>query len=31
MGYGTADHIKAIQKYGSSSYHRKSFGICKTK
>ncbi|MFW5961732.1 MAG: ribonuclease HII [bacterium] len=25
-GYGTAEHIKALQKYGSSPIHRKSFG-----
>lgn len=24
-GYGTADHIKAIKKYGITSHHRKSF------
>ncbi|MDD2840535.1 MAG: ribonuclease HII [Rickettsiales bacterium] len=24
-GYGTAEHIKAIKKYGISKYHRKSF------
>ena len=27
--YGTKTHIKAIEKYGITSYHRKSFGICK--
>ena len=31
MGYGTKKHIEAINKYGSSSYHRKTFGICKIK
>jgi ribonuclease HII len=25
-GYGTAEHIAALQKHGSSSIHRKSFG-----
>ncbi|PTV98021.1 RNase HII [Halanaerobium saccharolyticum] len=25
-GYGTAEHIAALEKYGSSSIHRKSFG-----
>jgi len=25
-GYGTAEHIKALEKYGSSPIHRKSFG-----
>jgi len=25
-GYGTAEHIAALQKYGSSPIHRKSFG-----
>lgn len=29
MGYGTADHINAIKKYGICKYHRKSFGPCK--
>ena len=28
-GYGTAVHLDAIKKYGSTKYHRKSFGICK--
>ena len=27
-GYGTKAHIDAIKKYGLTSYHRKSFGIC---
>ena len=31
MGYGTKKHIEAINKYGSSKYHRKTFGICKFK
>jgi len=26
--YGTKKHIEAIQKYGLSKYHRKTFGIC---
>jgi ribonuclease HII len=25
-GYGTAEHIAALEKYGSSPIHRKSFG-----
>ena len=29
MCYGTENHINAIQKYGLSKYHRKTFGICK--
>ena len=28
-GYGTAVHLEAIKKYGSTQNHRKSFGICK--
>jgi len=28
-GYGTANHLAAIKKYGITEYHRKSFGICK--
>ena len=31
MGYGTKKHIDAINQYGSSEYHRKTFGICKIK
>ena len=31
MGYGTKKHIAAINEYGSSKYHRKTFGICKIK
>ena len=31
MGYGTKEHIEAINKYGITNYHRKTFGICKTK
>jgi ribonuclease HII len=27
-GYGTAAHRKAIDQYGISPYHRKTFGIC---
>lgn len=27
-GYPTKEHRKAIEKYGISKYHRKSFGIC---
>ena len=29
MCYGTAKHIEAINEYGLSPYHRKTFGICK--
>ena len=29
MGYGTANHIKAIQKYGYTDFHRKSYKIKK--
>jgi len=29
MGYGTKNHMDSIKKYGSSEFHRKSFGICK--
>ena len=28
-GYGTAQHMEGIKKYGIVSQHRKSFGICK--
>lgn len=28
-GYGTAQHLEGIKKYGSSEWHRKTFGICK--
>ena len=28
-GYGTKDHIEAIQKYGITKWHRKTFGLCK--
>ena len=28
-GYGTKEHIEAIQKYGITKWHRKTFGICK--
>ena len=27
-GYGSKEHIDAINKYGLSPYHRKTFGIC---
>ena len=30
-GYGTALHRKNIEIYGISPYHRKTFGICKSK
>uniref|UniRef100_A0A6C0EKM4 Ribonuclease HII n=1 Tax=viral metagenome TaxID=1070528 RepID=A0A6C0EKM4_9ZZZZ len=29
MCYGTQKHRDAIEKYGISKYHRKTFGICK--
>lgn len=29
MCYGTQKHREAIEKYGLSKYHRKTFGICK--
>ena len=29
MGYGTKKHMESIKKYGTTQYHRKSFGICK--
>lgn len=29
MGYGTKDHIRGIQEYGITKYHRKSFKTCK--
>jgi ribonuclease HII len=29
MCYGTQTHMDAIQTYGISKYHRKTFGICK--
>lgn len=28
-GYGSAKHIQAIEHWGISQYHRKTFGICK--
>ena len=28
-GYGTSKHIEGIKKYGTSPWHRKTFGICK--
>jgi len=30
-GYGTKKHIEAIQKYGITNFHRKTFNICKPK
>jgi len=30
VGYGTKKHIQGIQNYGLSSFHRKTFGICKS-
>jgi ribonuclease HII len=29
MGYGTKKHMDSIKKFGTTQYHRKSFGICK--
>lgn len=29
MGYGTKKHMESIKKYGTTTFHRKSFGICK--
>lgn len=29
MGYGTKKHMESIKKYGTTEFHRKSFGICK--
>ena len=29
-GYGTAKHMQGIRDYGITTWHRKSFGICKT-
>lgn len=28
-GYGTKAHVEAIEKWGLTPYHRKSFGICR--
>ena len=28
-GYGTKLHMEGIEKYGITSYHRKTFGVCK--
>ena len=28
-GYGTKNHLNALNKYGISEFHRKTFGICK--
>lgn len=28
-GYGTKSHLDAIEKYGITKHHRKTFGICK--
>lgn len=28
MGYGTAEHCKGIKSWGTSPFHRQSFGIC---
>ena len=29
MGYGSQSHLKAIEQFGITKYHRKTFGICK--
>ena len=29
-GYGTRAHMDGIQKYGTSPWHRKSYGLCKS-
>lgn len=29
MGYGTANHLKAIEDHGITKYHRMSYGICR--
>ena len=29
-GYGTAKHMAGIREYGSSPFHRKTFGLCKS-
>ena len=29
MGYGTKKHMDGIKQYGSSDFHRKTYGICK--
>ena len=31
MGYGTKEHLEAINNYGITQYHRKTFGICANK
>jgi ribonuclease HII len=28
-GYGTANHLEAIKLFGTTPFHRKSFGLCK--
>ena len=28
-GYGTRKHLEAIQEYGITKWHRKTFGICR--
>ena len=30
MGYGTKQHLEAIQQYGITKNHRLTYGICKT-
>jgi ribonuclease HII len=29
-GYGTSNHLEAIQLYGITKHHRKTFGLCKS-
>ena len=29
MGYGTKKHLEAIQKYGITQFHRRTYGCCK--
>ena len=29
-GYGSKQHLDGIKKYGITSWHRKTFGICKS-
>jgi ribonuclease HII len=28
-GYATREHIEAVEKYGNTPWHRRSFGVCK--
>jgi ribonuclease HII len=29
-GYGSPEHLKAIEQFGITQFHRKTFGVCKT-